>query len=126
MWVASARPGRSGPVTHVRDHLPPGLVPLAVIGPLLLLLQHAVARGSVLQGELAHDLAEPVDANLPYAIGRVAQEQQEGMEPGGKRGRKEREKERKDRDKREQGRIERQRDRFRVTAWCFVLKLSNI
>lgn len=97
MWVASARPGRSGPVTHVRDHLPPGLVPLAVIGPLLLLLQHAVARGAVLQGELAHDLAEPVDANLPYAIGRVAQEQQEGMEPGEKRERKREERQRQER-----------------------------
>lgn len=110
MWVASARPGRSGPVTHVRDHLPPGLVPLAVIGPLLLLLQHAVARGAVLQGELAHDLAEPVDANLPYAIGGVAQEQQEGMEPGEKK-REKRERKREERQRQERAREDRETER---------------
>ena len=65
----------------VHDHLPARLVALAVVGALLLLLQHAVARGPVLQRKLAEDLAEAVHADLTHAVGRVAQEQQEGMEP---------------------------------------------
>lgn len=68
----------------IRDHFPAGLVALAVVGSLLLLLQHAVPGGAVLQGELAEDFAEPVDADLPHAVGRVPEEQQERVEPEGK------------------------------------------
>lgn len=66
----------------IRDHLSPGLVAFAVVGPLLFLLQHAVPGGSVLQSKLAEDLAESVDADVPDAVGRMAEEQQERMEPG--------------------------------------------
>lgn len=66
----------------VHDHLPTGLVAFAVVGSLLLLLQHAVSRGSVLQRKLAEDFTEPVDADLSHAVGRMTEEQQEGMEPG--------------------------------------------
>lgn len=66
----------------IHDHLPPGLVALSVVGSFLLLLQHAVSRSPVLQRKLAEDFAEPVDADLPHAVGRVAQEQQERVEPG--------------------------------------------
>lgn len=78
--VRACRAHRSG---DVHDHLAASLVALAVVGSLLLLLQHAVPGGPVLQGELAEDFAEPVDADLPHAVGRVPEEQQERMEPGG-------------------------------------------
>ena len=51
----------------VDDHLSSGLVAFAMVGPFLLLLQHAVSGGSVLQCKLAEDLTEPVDADLPHA-----------------------------------------------------------
>ncbi|KAF3833649.1 hypothetical protein F7725_024853, partial [Dissostichus mawsoni] len=40
---------------------------------------HAVSGGPVLQRELTEDFTEPVDADLPHTIGRVAEEQQEGL-----------------------------------------------
>ena len=55
-----------------------------MVGPLLLLLQDPFASGPVLQGELAEDLAEAMDAHIPHGVGRVSQEQQEGVEPGGR------------------------------------------
>lgn len=69
--------------SDIYDHLPAGLVALAVVGSLLLLLQHAVAGGPVLQGELAEYFAEPVDADLPHAVGGVSEEQEERVEPEG-------------------------------------------
>lgn len=66
---------------HVHDHLAPGFVALPVVGSFLLLLQHAVPGGSVLQSELAEDFAEAVDADLPHAVGWMAEVQQEGVEP---------------------------------------------
>lgn len=66
---------------HVHDHLAPGLVALPVVGPLLFLLQHAVPGCSVLQGELAEDFAEAVDADLSHAVGWMAEVKQEGVEP---------------------------------------------
>lgn len=66
----------------VRDHLAARLVPLSVVGPLLFLLQDAVACGPVLQRELADDLAEASHADFPNAVGRMTQEQQERMKPG--------------------------------------------
>lgn len=72
----------------VDDHLSSGLVAFAVVCSFLLLLQHAVSGGPVLQRELAEDLAEPVDAHLPHPVGRVTEEQQERVEPGRKRRKK--------------------------------------
>lgn len=66
----------------VHDHLSSGLVAFAMVGTFLLLLQHAVSGGSVLQRKLTEDFTEPVDADLSHAVGRMAEEQQEGMEPG--------------------------------------------
>lgn len=68
--------------TYICDHFASCLVPLSVIGPLLLLLQDALACGAVLQRKLAEDLAEAVHTHVPHRVRRVAQEQQEGMEPG--------------------------------------------
>lgn len=68
----------------VHDHLSSGLVALAVVGSFLLLLQHAVSRGSVLQRKLAEDFAEPVDADLSHAVSWMSEVQQERMEPGKK------------------------------------------
>lgn len=70
----------------VHDHLPPGLVAFAVVGPFLFQLKHAVAGGAVLQRKLTEDFTEPVDADVSHAVGRVTEEQQERMEParGGK------------------------------------------
>lgn len=67
----------------IHDHLPPGLVAFAVVSSFLFLLQHTVAGGPVLQRKLAEDFAEPVDADVSHAVGRVAEVQQEGVEPGG-------------------------------------------
>lgn len=72
--------------THVCDHLAPGLVPLPVVGPLLFLLQHALSRRAILQGKLAQDLAEAMDADLAHRVHWMAQEQQERVEPAGAHG----------------------------------------
>lgn len=72
---------------HVHDHLPSGLVALAVVGSFLFLLQHPVTGGAVLQGKLAEDLTKPVDADVSHAVGRMTEVQQEGVEPGGRSGR---------------------------------------
>lgn len=61
----------------VHDHLPSGLVALAVVGSLLLLLQHAVSGGPVLERKLAENFTEPVDADLSHTVGRMTEEQQE-------------------------------------------------
>ena len=66
----------------VHDHLSSGLVAFAVVGSFLFLLQHAVSGGSVLERKLAEDFTEPVDADLSHTVGRVTEEQQEGVEPG--------------------------------------------
>lgn len=66
----------------VHDHLSSGLVALAVVSSFLFLLQHTVPGCSVLKGKLAENLTEPVDADLPHAVGWMAEEQQERMEPG--------------------------------------------
>lgn len=68
--------------THIGDHFASGLVALPVVGPLLLLLQHALPGGAVLQGKFAQDFAEAVNADLARRVHRVAQEQEEGVEPG--------------------------------------------
>lgn len=65
----------------VHDHLSSGLVAFAVVGSFLLLLQHAVAGRPVLQRKLAENFAEPVDADVSHAVGRMTEEQQEGVEP---------------------------------------------
>lgn len=66
----------------VHDHLPSGLVAFSVVGSFLFLLQHAVARGPVLQRKLAEDFTEPVDADVSHAVGRMTEVQQERVEPG--------------------------------------------
>lgn len=66
----------------VHDHLSSRLVALAVVGPFLSLLQHAVSGGAVLQGKLADDFTEPVDADLPHTVGWMPEVQQEWVEPG--------------------------------------------
>lgn len=69
--------------THIGDHFASGLVALSVVGPLLLLLEHALPGGAVLQGKFAQDFAEAVNADLARRVNRVAQEQEEGVEPEG-------------------------------------------
>lgn len=76
-WVCEAH--RS---VDVHDHLSPGLVAFSVVGSFLFLLQHTVARGPVLQRKLAEDFTEPVDADVPHAVGRMTEVQQERVEPG--------------------------------------------
>lgn len=66
----------------VHDHLSSGLVAFTVVCSLLFQLQHAVSGGPVLQRKLAEDFAEPVDADLSHAVGRMTEEQQERMKPG--------------------------------------------
>lgn len=61
----------------VHDHLPSGLVAFAVVCSLLLLLQHAVSGGPVLQRKLAEYFTEPVDTDLSHTVGRMTEEQQE-------------------------------------------------
>lgn len=68
--------------TYICDHLASGLVPLSVVGPFLFLLQDALAGGTVLQRKLAQNLTEAVHTHVAHGVRRVAQEQQEGMEPG--------------------------------------------
>lgn len=63
--------------THLCDHFAPGLVPLAVIGSFLFLLQHSLPGGAVLKCKLTQNLTETVDAHLSYRIRWVAQEKQE-------------------------------------------------
>lgn len=61
----------------VHDHLSPGLVAFAVVGPLLFLLQHPVSGRSVLQSKLTENFTEPVDTDLSHTVGWMAEEQQE-------------------------------------------------
>lgn len=77
-WLLAARR------THIGDHFASGLVALSVVGPLLLLLQHALPGGAVLQGKFAQDFAEAVNADVARRVDRVAQEQEEGVEPEGR------------------------------------------
>lgn len=67
--------------TYICDHFPSGLVPLSVVGPLQFLLEHALPGRTVLQGKLAQDFAEAVNADLARRVHRVAQEQEKGVEP---------------------------------------------
>lgn len=67
--------------TYVCDHLPSGLVPLSVVGPLQFLLEHTLSGGTVLQGKFTQDFAEAVNGDLARRIHRVAQEQEKGVEP---------------------------------------------
>lgn len=75
--MRNAKRGR----THVSDHFAPGLVPLPVVSSLLLLLQHPLPGGAILQSKLAQDLTKAVDADFLHCVCWVAQEQQKGMEP---------------------------------------------
>lgn len=54
-----------------------------MVGPLLFLLQHALSRGAILQGKLTQDLAKAMNADLAHGVHWMAQEQQEGVKPGG-------------------------------------------
>lgn len=67
---------------HLCDHASPGLVTLTVRGPLLLLLQHPFPASAVLKCKLAQCVAKLHDAHLTGCLCRVAQVEQEGMEPG--------------------------------------------
>lgn len=67
--------------TYICYHFPPGLVPLSVVGPLLFLLQHALPRCAILQGKLAQDFTEAMNADLADRVYRMAEEQQKGMKP---------------------------------------------
>lgn len=61
----------------INDHLSSGLVAFTVISPFLFLLKNALSGGPVLQSELTEDFTEPVHADLPHAVGRMTEEQQE-------------------------------------------------
>lgn len=67
--------------TYICDHFPSGLVPLSVVGPLQFLLEHALSGRAILQGKFTQDFAEAVNGDLAHRIHRVAQEQEEGVEP---------------------------------------------
>lgn len=67
--------------THLGDHASPGLVALTVCGPLLLLLQHALPAGAILQCELPQCVAESRDTHFPSRLCCIPQVQQEGVEP---------------------------------------------
>lgn len=54
-----------------------------MVGSFLLLLQYSLSGGSILQRKLTEDFTEPVHTDLSYAVGRMTEEQQEWMEPGG-------------------------------------------
>ena len=66
---------------HLRDHLAAGLPPLSLVRLLLALLQHAFARRAILERELRDELTEGVHAHVLRREARVAQEQQELVEP---------------------------------------------
>ena len=65
------------------DHLATCFLPLPLSGLLLQHVQHLVARGAVLEGELADDLAEVVDVHLLGLVQRQTHEQQQFLVPGG-------------------------------------------
>lgn len=67
--------------TYICYHFPPGLVSLSVVGPLLFLLQHALSRCAILQGKLAQDFTEAMNADLADGVYRMAEEQQKRMKP---------------------------------------------
>lgn len=67
--------------THLGDHFAPGLVPLAVIGSFLFLLQYSLSGGAVLECKLTQNLTEAVNAHLSYRIRWMAKEQQEWVKP---------------------------------------------
>ena len=66
---------------YLCDHLAPGLGALAVGSSLASLGEQAVSGGPVLQTELTQDPTEPGDGHVTHTVGRLAQEQQEGVEP---------------------------------------------
>lgn len=66
---------------YLGDHAPPGLVALTVGSPLLLLLQYSFPTGPIFECKLSQGVTELHDANFPGCLCRVAQVEQEGMEP---------------------------------------------
>ena len=67
-------------MSHLYDHLAPGLLPLPLIGLLLPHLQHLVPRGLVLERELGEHFAEDVHFGVFGHVNGVAQEEQELVE----------------------------------------------
>ena len=69
---------------YLCDHHPPGLGALPVGRSLASLGEQAFPRGPVLQAELTQDPTEPGDGHITHTVRRLAQEQQEGVEPATK------------------------------------------
>ena len=73
--------GREAPlVTHLCDHLSPGLISFTVIGFFLQLLYHPLPGGSVLERELGHDPAEFVRLRVLHPVQRYTQPEDEFVE----------------------------------------------
>lgn len=70
----------TSPVTHLCDHLSPGLISFTVIGFFLELLYHPLPGGSVLERELGHDTAELVRLRVLHPVQRDAQPEDEFVE----------------------------------------------
>lgn len=68
---------------YLSDHLPSGLGPLSVSGSLAFECQDSLSGGPILQRELTDDPTEVGHPDVPHRGGRLTQEQQEGVEPGG-------------------------------------------
>lgn len=67
-------PGAEAPlVTHLCDHLSPGLISFTVIGFFLQLLYHPLPGGSVLERELGHDPAKLIRLRVLHPVQRDSQ-----------------------------------------------------
>lgn len=73
---------------YLSDHLASGLGSLPVSGSFAFEREDSFSGGSILESELADDPTESRDFNVPHRGGRLTQEQQEGVEPGGGRRRR--------------------------------------
>lgn len=70
----------TSPVTHLCDHLSPGLISFTVIGFFLELLYHPLPGGSVLERELGHDTAKLVRLRVLHPVQWDAQPEDEFVE----------------------------------------------
>lgn len=58
--------------TYICYHFPSGLVSFPVVSSFLFLLQDSFPGGAVLQSKLTNNLAELIDVDFTYRIGRMA------------------------------------------------------
>lgn len=82
-WGVGAGEGRGGGRGHLSDHFAPSLGPLSANSLFPFDGEDSLSGGSVLQRELADDATEIRHFDVPNRRGRLTEEQQEGVEPGG-------------------------------------------